>query len=253
MTHSMKQAAPSSMGGELKKILQIAAVVLLAIVPLRAQVMQQAVVDSAAPVAAAGITIVQHKSTFCVAITCTLVFPLSVAAGDQIYCATAANGNVLNACTCNNSNTLVNVDSVAGPARLDFVSSANAGATSCTANSTATTRTYIDITETSGIAGTIDKHANATQAGTNQSISTGTATTAANEFVFGLLFDQPNNDSLTVVAPYTKPPAEFVDGGASNESLLVEVKIVSVIAIQTAAATCGSATNTVGQIIATFK
>lgn len=212
--------------------------------------------DEAIPTPAAGITIVQHKSTFASGNTVSLAFTSNITAGNTLIYVTASQDTTpMSPATDNNSNTIVNANSVGtggGSIRVDYVSSANSGATTVTGTTAVgAARSYIFIWEISGLTSkTLDKQNTGQQTGTNQTIST-VATTAANELVVGAFFDQPNDDSLTVGSGYG--PSEFVDSGAGNESGLVEVKIVSATGVQTATCTCGSNTNIILQSITTYK
>jgi hypothetical protein len=212
---------------------------------------------SAGAPAAQALTIVQHKSTHCVAATCALSFTSNNVAGNTLIymCAGQESSVAMSAAIDNNSNTIVNANlktTAAGAIRVDYVASANAGANQVTCGETGAIRVHIHIWEVSGLTSKVlDQNNTGSQAATSQSISTSSGTTAANEIVFGFFYDQPTDDSLTAGSGYN--PSEFNDGGAGNESSLSEVKIVSSTGTQTATATCGSASDAVLQSVATFK
>lgn len=211
--------------------------------------------------ASATITVVQHThATPCTGTTsCAVAFASNVTSGSSCVYVSSANetatGN-MNIATDSNSNTIVLAklnDSASGAVRIDYVKNCNAGATTVTAHcGQAGSRLHLHIYEISGLntSSPLDQTNNGTQAATSQSISTSSPTTTASEIVFGIFYDFPNNDSLTAGSGFS--PSEFTDGGSGNETLLTEVKIVSSTGTQTATATCGSGTNTIRQIIATF-
>lgn len=211
------------------------------------------------PSGGGGITIVQHRSTFCSATTCALAFSSNNGASNLLVYFCGAQDSVLpNTTTDSNSNTITNFAAAgrsgtgAGGLRVDLVATSNSGANTVTCHTTSASRTYMAIYEVSGLPTRATDASNAgSQTGTNQTISTTGATTAANEVVFGFFFDAPNNDSMTVGAGYGS--SEFINGGSGNESMLVEAKIVSSTGTQTATMTSGSNTNIIGQSISTFK
>lgn len=204
-----------------------------------------------------GISVVQHKSSNCSATSCSLAFASNNGTGNLLVYLCAGNAGVsMSAATDTNTNTisnaLNNTISSTGAERIDYVASSHSGANTVTCSQTSSNRVHIHIYEISGTTGTLDSTTNTARgAGTSQSISTSSATTAANEIVFGFFYDQPNNDSLTAGTGFS--PSEFQDGGSGNESSLSEVKIVSSTGTQTATATCGSNTNNILRAIATFK
>lgn len=203
------------------------------------------------------ITIVQHKSSSNSATSISLAFSSNTGAGNLLIYAAAGNAGVaLAACTDNNSNTITNgtvLTNGAGATRVDIVASSNAGACTVTASQSTANRMHLHIWEVSGIttSSPLDQSKTANQTGTNQSISTSSATSVANELVMAFFYDQPNDDSLTAGSGYS--PSEFTDGGAGNESALSEVKTVSSTGTQTATCTCGSSSNNINQSILTFK
>jgi hypothetical protein len=198
------------------------------------------------------IGVVQHKSTFCSATSCALAFTSNIGSGHLLIYATTSNSTTLNAATDNNSNTIANAatEQFAGPERVDYVSSSNSGATTVTAHCSGCARTYISIWEVSGLAGTLD------QTGTGHgvtplSISTSSATTAANEIVFGYFTDENTNNTLTAGAGFS--PSETQNGGSGNEFTLAESEVVSSTGVQTATGTNAGSGSQTEEIVVTFK
>lgn len=240
----------------MKKVLLL---LLLAAAPARAQVVIGAY--NKGPVSSS-ITVVQHQhvntSATCNSVTsCALAFGSSVGAGHLLVYITASElgTGTLNACTDNNSNTIataLNVNLASGSQRISYVANSNSGATTVTCTSTSAANIHLHIWEVSGTntSTPLDVTQTGTQAATSQSLTSGSSTGFANEIVFGLFYDRPNNDSWTAGSGFS--PSEIIDGGAGNESSMSEVKIVSSSGTQTITATCGSGANTIAQLLATF-
>lgn len=243
-------------------------ILLLSASPLFAQTSSRLPISGVAGAttsAGSSISVVQHQhsntSANCNAVTtCAVTFTSSVGAGHLLVYLTAAEvGSGLNACTdttggsaLNTIATALNVNLASGSQRISYVANSNSGSTTVTCTTTAAANIHLHLWEISGtVTGTpLDLTKTGTQAATSQSLSTTTATNFANEIVFGLFYDRPNNDSLTAGTGFS--PSDFIDGGSGNESSLSEVKIVSSTGTQTITATCGSGTNTVAQLLATF-
>jgi hypothetical protein len=209
------------------------------------------------------ITIVQHKSgdSGSFVASFSLAFTSNVTAGNMlIYFSAATGGNsVITAATDNNSNTILNAldfnpTTPSAEIRVEYVKVSNSGSTTVTAHSTTTDRLALHIWEVSGLNATTPLDLTETggpTTSTSQSLTTSGTTAVANELVFAGFYDRDNNASFSAGSGYS--PSEFSDGGANHNSGLTEVKIVSSTGTQTATATCGSGTDNVYQIIATFK
>ena len=200
------------------------------------------------------ITIVQHKSTFCLsATTCALAFSSSVGAGHFLIYAVAASDAIPTITTDNNTNSIVNdltYCSFCGE-RIDYVVSSHSGSTTVTGNVATSHNLHVHIWEISGLAGSPDKNGTTNQtAVTALTVSTGTATTTANELVFGLFFNTTQANTFTVGSGYG--PSETTNDTSGFDALFTEVKIVSTTGVQTATATAATSSN-FDCIVATFK
>lgn len=205
------------------------------------------------------ISIVQHRSTHTnTTTTGSLAFASNNTAGNLLlYACVEETTNNLNAPTDNNGNTIasaINNQSIGNAAiRLAYVVSCNAGANTVTFTSTSACNLHIHIWEISGCdaSAPLDQTRTGTSASTTTpSLATSGSTAVANELVFGMFYDRPNDDSITAGSGFS--PSEFQDGGAGNESSLTEVQIVSSTGVQTVTATFGVAQVAV-MLVATFK
>jgi hypothetical protein len=201
--------------------------------------------------APAGIAVRQEASTSCPNVaTCTLAFASGVASGDLLIYA-VASFNTITATTDSNSNTIANAVAYVHyqGERIDYVSSANAGTTSVTANSSSGV-IHLHIWEISGLLGTFDQSGTANTTSASLTVTTSSATTAANELVFGFFGNGAANVTITPGAGFS--PSTQSSDPVDDSSALSEVKIVSATGTQTATASLATG-SLVDEIVVTFK
>src|SRR5271168_5136729 len=198
-----------------------------------------------------GITIVQHRSTFCLGVTsCALSFSSSVGSGHLLGYFIQGTGCSLT--TDNNSNTVANALTYAGGShsRIDYVSSSNSGSTAVTAGGCTLGDIHLHIWEVSGLAGTFDKQGVIGTSGTALSVSTSSGTTAANEIVFGFFSDGGTSNTFTIGSGFTA--SETTNDTSSNDASFSEAQVVSTTGTKTATATAATSA-TIDEMVVTFK
>jgi hypothetical protein len=222
---------------------------------LHAQMMQQVVVNSPAPVAGGSITVIQGGTSTTVkhvtpgSGTLTLAFPTNPGAGHLlVYLLSQSSGAAVTCPTDNNGNTIATAKAGTTNGIICYVASSNSGATTVS-KVTGGNDTFVSIWEISlGHSATVDQSGTSTATSTSQTVSTSSPTTQANEISLAEFFDQSTNSSITLGSGYT---GNSDLGSSGSESMASGYKIVSATGTQTATATIG-ASDSCFNIIATF-
>lgn len=203
------------------------------------------------------LSILQHKSSKGSGTGFSLAFTSNVTAGSLlVYMCGDDTGHSLAAATDNNSNTILNAITVtgsggSGDGRIDYVVSANSGATTVSFHQTSGTEIYGSIWELSGFSapGAVLDQTGKVASSSTGSVSTSGVTTAANEFAVATFQDSPSADTLTGTASWT---VEAQSNAGSGDANLGEAIVLSSTGTQTATVT-GNSTHVLSQLIATFK
>ena len=204
-----------------------------------------------------GASEVQHRSVFTANVTSTtLAFSSNVTAGNLLaYLTSDFPQASVAAATDNNSNTIANAVSFQtsdGDNRMDYVASANSGATTVTGNAPSGGATlFLHIRELTGCATVSPVRDTGTAHSSTASVSTAGSTSQSGDAVIAFFSDSPSADAMTVGSGYTD--FEFTqDNISNNESASSEYKTATSSGTQTATIGIGGS-NTLVQTIVVFK
>ncbi|SPF40697.1 Phospholipase C (modular protein) [Candidatus Sulfotelmatobacter kueseliae] len=212
-----------------------------------------ATVSLVVPLPAGSVQTVQHNSGFNGnAASVAVAFTSNVTSGDLVLVAESTYaGQTLQAPTDSQGNTftqLVTANSAGNSVAGIYVGTANStGADTVTCNINSANNIHCHIYELSGATALVDAQGTSVQTGTALSVSTATATTSANDYIFAYFSGDNSKASFTAGSGFAD--TETTDD-PSNDCAFSEDELVTTMAIQTATATASTSDTFVELIVA---